>query len=133
MESIHDRVVAIFNTHPEAGQAFKALQNSGFDTTRLSIVAKNPNAEGHVVGYYNTGDRIKHWGKTGAFWGSPDNNILQYELALKTDKYLVLAHGTGHEAAKAKQILKRSNPVEFHSHSPQEVATDQRQHNFAAV
>ena len=22
-----------------------------------------------VVGYYNTGDRMKRWGKTGAFWG----------------------------------------------------------------
>jgi hypothetical protein len=22
-----------------------------------------------VVGYYNTGDRMKYWGKTGAFWG----------------------------------------------------------------
>ncbi len=23
----------------------------------------------HVVGYYNTGDRMKYWGKLGAFWG----------------------------------------------------------------
>jgi len=22
-----------------------------------------------VVGYYNTGDRMKYWGKVGAFWG----------------------------------------------------------------
>ena len=22
-----------------------------------------------MVGYYNTGDRMKHWGKLGAFWG----------------------------------------------------------------
>ena len=28
-----------------------------------------PPAEGHVVGYYNAGDRMKYWGKLGAFWG----------------------------------------------------------------
>ena len=36
---------------------------------KLSIVAKNPHIEEHVVGYYNTGDRMKHWAATGAAWG----------------------------------------------------------------
>jgi len=36
---------------------------------KLSIVGKDYHAEEHVLGYYNTGDRIKYWGKLGAFWG----------------------------------------------------------------
>ena len=35
----------------------------------MSIVGKDSHADEHVVGYYNTGDRMKYWGKTVAFWG----------------------------------------------------------------
>jgi hypothetical protein len=36
---------------------------------KLSIVGKDYHTEEHVVGYYNAGDRMKRWGKSGAFWG----------------------------------------------------------------
>ena len=36
----------------------------------LSIIAKDSHTGEHVVGYYNTGDRMKYWGKAGAVWGS---------------------------------------------------------------
>jgi len=36
---------------------------------KLSIVGKDYHTEEHVVGYYNTGDRMATWGKFGAFWG----------------------------------------------------------------
>lgn len=39
-------VVAVYNTHGESEEA-----------------------DENVVGYYNTGDRMKRWGKVGAFWG----------------------------------------------------------------
>jgi len=32
-------------------------------------VGKDYHAEENVVGYYNAGDRMKFWGKLGAFWG----------------------------------------------------------------
>jgi len=35
----------------------------------LSIAAKDTYTEEQVVGYYNAGDRMKYWGKIGAFWG----------------------------------------------------------------
>ena len=35
----------------------------------LSIAAKDMHTDEHVVGYYNAGDRMKYWGKLGAFWG----------------------------------------------------------------
>ena len=36
---------------------------------KLSSVGKGYHTDEQVVGYYNTGDRMKYWGKTGAFWG----------------------------------------------------------------
>ena len=61
--------VAVYATHDEADAAIKSLQKSGFDMKNLSIVGKDFRTEDHAVGYYNTGDRVKFWGKTGAFWG----------------------------------------------------------------
>src|ERR1022692_4431693 len=62
-------VIAIYETHAQADEALKELQRSGFDMRKLSIVGKDYHTEEHVVGYYNAGDRMKRWGKTGAFWG----------------------------------------------------------------
>ena len=163
-------VVAVYDAHSQAEQGVRELQKSGFDMKKLSIVAKNPHAEEHVVGFYNTGDRIKHWGKAGAFWGGiwgllfgaaffaipgigpvlvagplvawiigalegavvvggisaigaglfsiglPKDSILKYEIALKTDRFLLLVHGTAEEAARAHDIIERTHPAELHTH-----------------
>jgi uncharacterized membrane protein len=61
--------VAVYSTHEQAENAIKSLQKSGFDMKKLSIVGKDFRTEEHAIGYYNTGDRVKFWGKTGAFWG----------------------------------------------------------------
>ena len=62
-------VIAVFKSHTEAEEAVVSLQKAGFDMTKLSILGKGYQAEEHVVGYYNTGDRVGYWGKLGAFWG----------------------------------------------------------------
>ena len=62
-------VVALYETHAEAEEAVRELQKSGFDMQKLSIVGKDYQTEEDVVGYYTTGDRMKAWGKSGAFWG----------------------------------------------------------------
>lgn len=62
-------VVAIFKSHDKAEDAIRELQNSGFDMKKLSIVGKDYHTEENVVGYYTTGERMKYWGKLGAFWG----------------------------------------------------------------
>jgi hypothetical protein len=62
-------VVAIFDSHDRAEDAIRELQKSGFDMKKLSIVGTDFHAEENVVGYYNAGDRMKYWGKLGAFWG----------------------------------------------------------------
>jgi len=61
--------VGVFDTHQQAETAIKELQHSGFDMKKLSIIGKDYHTEENVVGYYNTGDRVKVWGKLGAFWG----------------------------------------------------------------
>ena len=166
----NDSIVAIYPTHTAAEAAVKALQESGFDMKKLSIVGRDYHTDEHVVGYYNAGDRMKYWGKLGAFWGGiwgwlfgsaaffipgvgplliagplvgwivgalegavvvgglnaigaglysigiPKDSILRYETALKTDKFVLGAHGTPDETAHAKEILARTGPetVEHH-------------------
>ncbi len=61
--------IAVYDNHSEAEDAVKELQKSGFDMKKLSVVGKDYHTEEHVVGYYNAGDRMKYWGKQGAFWG----------------------------------------------------------------
>ena len=65
----HNIVVAIYNTHTEAEAAINELKRAAFDIKKLSIVGKDYHTEEYVVGYYNTGDRMKYWGKQGALWG----------------------------------------------------------------
>lgn len=69
MAKKENAVVAIYENHLEAENAVKELQHSGFDMKKLSIIGKDYHADEHVVGYYNTGDRVKYWGKLGAVWG----------------------------------------------------------------
>ncbi|MRI31664.1 DUF1269 domain-containing family protein [Endozoicomonas sp. OPT23] len=61
--------VATYKSHHAADEAVKKLQHAGFDMTKISVVGNDYHTEEHVVGYYNTGDRMKAWGKVGAFWG----------------------------------------------------------------
>ena len=62
-------VIATYDNHSAAEEAVKQLQKSGFDMKKLSIVGKDYHTNEQVVGYYNAGDRMKYWGKWGAFWG----------------------------------------------------------------
>ena len=170
-------VVAIYETHTQAEEAVKELQRSGFDMKQMSIVGKDYHTDEHVVGYYNTGDRMKYWGKFGAFWGGlwgmlfgaaffaipgvgpvlvagplvawivgalegaavagglsalgaglysigiPKDSVVTYETALKSDKFLLLAHGTANEVAKARNIIETTHPVEIGSHAAREEPT----------
>lgn len=67
--STNNSVVAVYRTHTEADAAVKELQRDGVDLHTLSIIGKGHHTDEHAVGYYNAGDRMKYWGKMGAFWG----------------------------------------------------------------
>ena len=64
-----DSVVAVYGDHNSAEVAVKKLIASGFETKNLSVVGKGYHTDEKVVGFYNTGDRVKFWGTRGAFWG----------------------------------------------------------------
>ena len=65
-----DISVARFPDHTQAEVAVKALAQAGFDMKQLSIVGRGYHTEENVIGFYNAGERIRFWGKYGAFWGS---------------------------------------------------------------
>ncbi len=62
-------VIAVFADHQGAETAVKKLADAGIDMKHLSVVGKGYHTDEKVVGFYNAGDRIKFWGKRGAFWG----------------------------------------------------------------
>jgi len=165
-----DSVVAVFHTHADAEQAVKELQRAGTDMKAISIVAKETHTDEQVVGYYNAGDRMKRWGKMGAFWGGfwgllfgsaffaipgigpllvagplvawivgglegaaliggvsalgaglcsigiPKDSVIEYEAAVKSDKYVLVVHGSAAEVAKAKEVLDTTQPVSVALH-----------------
>jgi hypothetical protein len=166
-----DTVIAVFADHNAAETAIKKLTASGFEMKNLSVVGKGYHTDEKVVGFYNTGDRVKFWGTRGAFWGGlcgmffgglflavpvvghvvvlgylaaiaasaietavmvgglsalgaalfsigiPKDSVIQYETALKADSFLVMAHGTAEEMARAKALLDTANPTRLDVHA----------------
>jgi hypothetical protein len=50
--------------------------------------------------------------------GIPRNSILEYEAALKADKFLLLAHGTESEVERAREILSTTDAEQVDMHRP---------------
>jgi hypothetical protein len=55
----NDLLIATFDDHREADSAVRKLIESGFDMKHFSVIGKGYHTEEKVVGFYNTGDRIK--------------------------------------------------------------------------
>lgn len=49
--------------------------------------------------------------------GVPKNSIIEYEAALKADSFLVMAHGSEAELARARNILDAVKPTKLDTHS----------------
>ena len=49
--------------------------------------------------------------------GIPKDSVLEYETAVKADSFLVMAHGTAEEIARAKVILATLNPSRLDVHT----------------
>ncbi len=167
---LENSVVAEFPDHLAAEGAVKALADSGFAMKQLSVLGRGYHTEEKVVGFYNTGDRVRFWGTRGAFWGAlwgvffgglfvvtpiagpvvalgylgalalaaienavlvgglsavgaalyglgvPKDTIVQYEMSIKADKFLVMAHGTAAEMTRAKAVLAFKHPRALDEH-----------------
>ena len=68
--TMQDSVIAVFKDHQAAEAAVRKLTASGLPMKSLSIVGKGYHTEEHVMGFYNTGDRVRFWGQRGMFWGA---------------------------------------------------------------
>jgi hypothetical protein len=53
--------------------------------------------------------------------GIPKDSVVQYELALKTDKFLLLVHGTALEVEKARSIITSTRPLDVTLHASETV------------
>ncbi len=49
--------------------------------------------------------------------GVPKDSVIQYETAIKTDSFLVMAHGSAAEISRAKAILSTVKPVSVDVHA----------------
>ncbi len=56
--------------------------------------------------------------------GIPKDSVVQYEAAVKADNFLVMAHGTPDDMARAKSIIGTIHPVRLDLHHPSLVDTD---------
>jgi hypothetical protein len=155
----NNTVIGIFPDHMSAESAVKKLTEAGFEMKRLTIVGKGYETDEKVIGFYNVENRMKFWGKRGAFWGGlwglffggifltipvvgpvvilgylgiiivsgletalvvgalsvfgaalysigiPKDSVLEYETALKADKFLVMAHGSTDDMKRAEDVL----------------------------
>jgi hypothetical protein len=49
--------------------------------------------------------------------GVAKDSVIQYETAVRADSFLVMAHGTAEEVARAKAILGTANPSRLDVHA----------------
>jgi hypothetical protein len=42
--------------------------------------------------------------------GVPKDSVLQYDTALKTGRFVLIAHGTAEETARARELIARGKP-----------------------
>jgi hypothetical protein len=66
----YDIAIATFDDHLKANSAVRKLIDGGFNMKNFSVVGKGYHTEEKIIGFYNVGDRMKLWGKYGAFWGA---------------------------------------------------------------
>ncbi len=48
--------------------------------------------------------------------GIPKDSVIEYETALKTDSFLLMAHGSVEEMARAKALLDSASPIRIDLH-----------------
>lgn len=48
--------------------------------------------------------------------GIPKSSVINYESALNANKFLLIVHGANGEASKAREILRKTEPIELAAH-----------------
>jgi hypothetical protein len=149
MIAFTNSVVAVFESHDQAEDAIRDLQTDGFDIKKLSLVGKDYQTEGHVIGYYTWVPGIGQLLMAGplAMWivgaleevvvvggltalgaglysiGIPKNSVVQYENKVKNGKLLLVAHGTPEEVERAQDLLHQTQAQTTTVHAEQVAAS----------
>lgn len=55
-------------------------------------------------------------GQTSTAQGIPKNSAVKYEASIKAGKFVLVAHGTAEEVAKARDMLKTSGAEQIESY-----------------
>lgn len=55
--------------------------------------------------------------------GTPKDSIIRYEVALKADNFLLVAHGTAAEIERAQKVITTTRPAEMGIHGSENLAT----------
>ncbi|MGP8434222.1 DUF1269 domain-containing protein [Paraburkholderia fungorum] len=172
--SPYDIVISTFYDHHKVEAAVHKLMDGGFDMRNFSVVGKGYHTEEKIVGFYNTADRMKLWGKYWAFcgvlwgllfggvflahpvigpvvvlghlgvmvvsliegavegavvvgsltalgaalfnYGVQKDSVVKYETAVKGNGFLIVAHCSADEMARARAILQASGPTGLDLH-----------------
>jgi len=149
----HDNsVIAVYVSHEAAEAAIKELQLSGFEMKKLSIIGQDIHTEGLLfgsaiflvpgLGPLLVAGPLVAWivgALEGAIVGGgrsivgaalynlgiPKDSVVRYEKALKTGRFLLIAHGVKFDTTLAREILDRTGPetLDHHDHGASEVRT----------
>jgi hypothetical protein len=131
-------VIAVYRDRAQAEGTLKQLKQSGFDATALSIVGKDNHSAAFFaipgIGRVVAGGplvasivralegNIAVGGESviGAALcniGIPENCVLEYESAIQSNRFLLLAQGTAEELETAKVVFEAARPVTLSVHS----------------
>jgi hypothetical protein len=135
-------IVAVYESHASAAEGVKELGQAGFDVKKLSILGRDYRTEeasfaipgiGPVLIAGPLADSILVALEGAAAVGGvsvlgaglndigiPVESIVRCESVLRTDRFLLIAHGTPEEVLKARDILHRTHPDEISVHFEEE-------------
>jgi hypothetical protein len=99
--------VAIYNSNTEARTAIKELQDSGFDSEKLSMIDRR------------SGTCCDRWGHpfTGLYnMGIPQLSVRRYETALQENKFVLFAEWTSMEVGNGIVMISKTHPESVDEH-----------------
>ena len=125
------KILAIFNIHPDVENAGMEVQKTGFAMKKLSIVGKDDHSAfffipgigpilvtgplvSWIIGALERGVAAGELDVVGTALfslGIPKDSIVRYEISLRENKFLLIAHGSFTEVGHVRKILATTKAV----------------------
>jgi hypothetical protein len=106
--SLHNAFVAVYAHRGLAEIDLEKMQNSGFDMSRLRVIAHDPP---HIAERRQIEHALHSFGELELefFECIPEEDIVDYESELETGHFFIVAHGLPDEIEQAKRIAESSH------------------------